>query len=186
MGAAPPPVTETSWRTFPWKTVMKYRREPSVRAGGAFKLPSFVTCVKPMTLADDTGHLSQTTSIPTTITTAARSTAHLSQENRWAGASVVAVVAAVTRLDPGAFPESVSRFSRWRSVRTSEACWYRRLRSFSNALLMISSSLGGISGFNLVRSSSDSTVAALMATIRNEDVRGLDVPVDDALRVGGV
>jgi len=30
-------------------------------------------------------------------------------------------------------PVSVSRFSRCRSVRMSEACWYRRLRSFSRA-----------------------------------------------------
>ena len=43
--------------------------------------------------------------------------------------------------------EPVSRFSRCRSARISEACWYRRSRSFSNALLMMSSSLGGRSGF---------------------------------------
>src|SRR5262249_49412497 len=42
--------------------------------------------------------------------------------------------------------DSVSRFSRCKSVRMSEACWYRRLRSFSRHLLMISSSFGGISG----------------------------------------
>src|SRR6516225_11321045 len=42
---------------------------------------------------------------------------------------------------------SVSRFSRCKSVRTSEACWYRRLRSFSKHLLIISSILVGRSGF---------------------------------------
>ena len=47
-----------------------------------------------------------------------------------------------------ALVDSVSRFSRCRSVRISEACWYRRFRSFSSALLMISSSLGGTSGFS--------------------------------------
>src|SRR5215469_9734215 len=47
-------------------------------------------------------------------------------------------------------PDSLFRFSRWRSVRMSEAFWYRRLRSFSKHLLMISSNFGGMSGFNLV------------------------------------
>src|SRR5579872_4519020 len=37
-----------------------------------------------------------------------------------------------------------SRFSRWRSVRISAAVWYLRLRSFSSALAIISSSLDGI------------------------------------------
>src|SRR5438132_13771510 len=43
--------------------------------------------------------------------------------------------------------ESVSRFNRCRSVRMSDACWYRKLRSFSSALLIMSSSLAGSSGF---------------------------------------
>src|SRR5204862_2278636 len=45
-----------------------------------------------------------------------------------------------------ALPDSVSRFSRCRSVRISEACWYRRFRFFSKHLLIISSSFGGMSG----------------------------------------
>src|ERR1700677_4059096 len=39
-------------------------------------------------------------------------------------------------------PESVSRFRRCRSEGLSEACWKRRVRSFSRALLMMSSRLG--------------------------------------------
>ena len=39
--------------------------------------------------------------------------------------------------------DSVSRFSRCKSARISEACWYRRLRSFSRPLLMISFQFGG-------------------------------------------
>src|SRR5246127_536494 len=45
-------------------------------------------------------------------------------------------------------PDSESRFNRCRSVRISEACWYRRFRSFSKDLLTISSSFGGTSGFS--------------------------------------
>lgn len=43
--------------------------------------------------------------------------------------------------------ESISRFSRWRSARSSGALWYRSLQSFSSALLIIRSSSGDISGF---------------------------------------
>jgi len=42
----------------------------------------------------------------------------------------------------------VSRFSRCRSARISEACWYRRFRSFSRPLLMIRSSSADRSGFS--------------------------------------
>src|SRR5207245_11470917 len=48
------------------------------------------------------------------------------------------------------FPLSVSRFSRFRSALISAADWQRASRSFSSGLLMISSSLGGKSGFNLM------------------------------------
>src|SRR5215831_9896663 len=44
--------------------------------------------------------------------------------------------------------DSLSRLSRCKSVRMSEACWYRRFRSFSNALLMISSNFRERLGFN--------------------------------------
>src|SRR5574341_640180 len=44
-------------------------------------------------------------------------------------------------------PESISRFSRFKSARISEAVWYRTSRSFSSALLMIRSSSGLSSGF---------------------------------------
>jgi hypothetical protein len=47
-----------------------------------------------------------------------------------------------------ALPDSVSRFSRWRSVRMSEACWYRRFRSFSKHFVTIRSSSAGRSGFS--------------------------------------
>src|SRR5262249_9800612 len=46
--------------------------------------------------------------------------------------------------------DSVSRFIRLRSAQRSAACWQRTSRSFSSALLMTSSTLGGRSGFNLV------------------------------------
>jgi len=46
-------------------------------------------------------------------------------------------------------PESVSRFSRFRSARNSAAVWQRSSRSFSSALLMISSNLGGKLGLSL-------------------------------------
>src|SRR5277367_4097293 len=45
--------------------------------------------------------------------------------------------------------ESVSRFSRFKSPRSSAAVWYRRSRSFSIDLPMISSSFGGRFGFNV-------------------------------------
>ena len=45
-------------------------------------------------------------------------------------------------------PESMSRFNRFKSARSSAADWQRRSRSFSKALLMISSRLGGSSGFS--------------------------------------
>src|SRR6516164_6164759 len=46
------------------------------------------------------------------------------------------------------FGEVESLMTRFRSARSSEACWYRRSRSFSKALLMTSSSFGGRSGFS--------------------------------------
>src|SRR6202030_498611 len=49
----------------------------------------------------------------------------------------------------GERPELESRLRRSRSARISAALWQRRLGSFSRALLMSSSSLGGKSGFNL-------------------------------------
>src|ERR1700722_1388291 len=42
--------------------------------------------------------------------------------------------------------ESTDRFRRLRSARNSAAVWHRMSRSFSRALLMISSSLAGSSG----------------------------------------
>ncbi len=45
-------------------------------------------------------------------------------------------------------PDPESRLSLCRSVRMSEAFWKRCLRSFSSALLMISSSFAGTSGFS--------------------------------------
>src|SRR6516225_1379412 len=45
---------------------------------------------------------------------------------------------------------SVSRLRRCKSARMSAAYWYRRLRSFSSALEMMSSSLGGKSGFKRI------------------------------------
>ena len=56
--------------------------------------------------------------------------------------------ATVPELATATRPVSVSRFSRNNSERMSEACWYRSSRSFSSARLMMSSSLGGRSGFN--------------------------------------
>src|SRR5215831_1475881 len=47
----------------------------------------------------------------------------------------------------GRFPDSNSRFSRFKSARISAADWHRNSGSFSNALLMISSSFNGKSGF---------------------------------------
>jgi hypothetical protein len=47
-------------------------------------------------------------------------------------------------------PELVSRCNRLRSARNSAADWQRTSRSFSRALLMISSSLGGTREFNRV------------------------------------
>ena len=43
-------------------------------------------------------------------------------------------------------PDSLSRFSRFKSARTSAACWYRTSRSFSRALAMIRSSSSGTCG----------------------------------------
>src|SRR5215469_11411621 len=49
---------------------------------------------------------------------------------------------------PANFPISVSRLRRCRSVRISETCWERRVRSFSRHLSIISSSLGGTQGLS--------------------------------------
>ena len=43
-------------------------------------------------------------------------------------------------------PESVSRARRFRSVRMSDACWYRKSRLFSRALFNTSSSFAGMRG----------------------------------------
>src|SRR5215831_17653460 len=51
--------------------------------------------------------------------------------------------------------ESVSRLRRFRSARSSPALWQRSSRSFSSALLMISSSLAGISAFNRTEGASN-------------------------------
>ena len=55
-----------------------------------------------------------------------------------------------TPLRNGRWPDSRSRFTRWRSARMSAAVWYRSWRSFSSALAMIRSSSGGISAFNSI------------------------------------
>src|SRR5438552_18701875 len=47
------------------------------------------------------------------------------------------VVAGVAALTAEVFPESISRFSRFRSARISDATCQRNSRSFSNALVMI-------------------------------------------------
>src|SRR5260370_22737106 len=44
--------------------------------------------------------------------------------------------------------ESVSRLRRCKSARRSAACWYRSLRSFSSALLIMRSSSADDSGFS--------------------------------------
>ena len=46
-----------------------------------------------------------------------------------------------------AAPEVMSRLRQIRSVRKSAAFWQRSLRSFSSALRILSSSLGGVAGF---------------------------------------
>src|SRR5216683_8242407 len=46
--------------------------------------------------------------------------------------------------------ESIERFSRFRSARSSAAVWQRRSRSFSKALLIVSSSFTGSSGLSRV------------------------------------
>jgi hypothetical protein len=81
------------------------------------------------------------------------------------------------------FPVSVSRFSRCRSVRISEACWYRRLRSFSRLLWMISSSFCGMSGF---KRTADVAVPSSMALKINAEVspRNGKVPVEFVLSFG--
>src|SRR2546427_10115297 len=56
--------------------------------------------------------------------------------------------ATVPELATATRPVSVSRLRRSNSERISEACWHRSSRSFSNARLMTSPSLGGRSGFN--------------------------------------
>ncbi len=65
-------------------------------------------------------------------------------------AGVAATSAAVVLADTELRPELVSRRRRFRSERSSDADWQRISRSFSSALLMTSSSLGGKSGFRRV------------------------------------
>jgi hypothetical protein len=67
-------------------------------------------------------------------------------ENGIAGVTLVALVVTVIRCD------SVSRFSRLRSARSSAADWQRISRSFSSALLTIRFSSAGTSGFKSNRS----------------------------------
>ena len=57
----------------------------------------------------------------------------------WEGAATLAVARA----------ESISLVSRFKSARSSAAVWQRSSRSFSRAVLMISSSLAGRPGFKL-------------------------------------
>src|SRR5207302_4002769 len=56
----------------------------------------------------------------------------------------------VAAAEPGTATRTVCvcRLSRRRSARISEACWYRRLRSFSSALSIINSNPAGSSGLN--------------------------------------
>ena len=119
---------------------MKYRRDPSVSVGAIFKVPSLVIWVEPTTRAGGTGHRSQTTNTPARIARLQDSTVHRDL-NRWAvGTSLCVVLAMFGPTGASAFPDSVSRFSRLRSARSSAADWQRISRSFSNALLMIRSS----------------------------------------------
>jgi hypothetical protein len=94
--------------------------------------------VYPVTFGGGSGRAIQKVRRAASATTAAMSTVH---RRRTVGFS-----AAVT--DAADRPESVSRFSLFRSARRSEACWYRTSRSFSSALLMILSNSCGNSGFN--------------------------------------
>src|SRR4029077_14691781 len=68
-------------------------------------------------------------------------------EGDWCGAEASCAMGIEPELIAAARPVSVSRLRRCRSVRMSAACWARRLRSFSSAFEMMSSSLGGRSGF---------------------------------------
>jgi hypothetical protein len=69
------------------------------------------------------------------------------------------------------FPESLSSFSRFRSAHNSDAVWQRASRSFSSALLMVSSRRAGRSGRSrsgergvLLRRASKNTAVVLPET----------------------
>src|SRR5216684_2405834 len=74
-----------------------------------------------------------------------RSTATDAEEVRVADASAGLVSDTTAVRD-----ESIDRFNRFRSARNSAAVWQRRSRSFSKALLIVSSSFTGSSGLSRV------------------------------------
>src|SRR5262249_29948693 len=79
---------------------------------------------------------------PIVNTAATPSVVHRNGIDFGAGFAPVNTAAKGARLD------SESRFHRCKFVRMVDAFWYRSFGSFSSAFVMISSSLGGTSGFN--------------------------------------
>src|SRR5450759_4799517 len=114
-----------------------YNREPSV-AATLLEMPSRVSCAVAKTLGGGGEELSQANvAAPIRITTKI-ATAHCQLDLRARAGPATASI----------FPEVVSRFSRFKSARSSAADWQRMSRSFSRALLMIRSSSAGTSGFS--------------------------------------
>ena len=98
-------------------------------------------CSVPVIRGGGSGRKNQNAAAPATMTTAPAAKAQRGlRRTGTAGISEADAVAGCGLLG------SVSRFSRFRSARTSAADWQRTSRSFSSALWMISSSLGGVAG----------------------------------------
>ena len=102
-----------------------YNREPSV-AATLLETPSRVSCAVANTLGGGGEELSHANVAARTTITSTIATDHC-QLNLRAGA---------TPATASTFPDVVSRFSRFKSARSSAADWQRMSRSFSNALLM--------------------------------------------------
>ncbi len=76
-------------------------------------------------------------------------------------------------IDEGNRPLSVSRFNRFKSARTSDACWYRSSRSFSSALRTVASNPVGTSGFTCDGGSGSSRRMALQISPELEPSNGI-------------
>lgn len=110
-----------------------------------FEKPSRFICVEPTTRGRGVGERDQKVA---KAKISKNTIAPTIQSREWffVGTAGVRPTLRVT----AALPESVSHLSRFRSARSSEACWYRRSASFSSSLLMMRSNSADNWGFSRI------------------------------------